>query len=316
MSRDLFEGTSGPDVRNLQRLLNFHFRGSAARPLTVDGNFGSKTAAAVIRIQRAAHLYEDGVVGTRTAMALFPMISVLSAAMAYKTRNGATPAGLTQLRLTAMAQSSACKSCLQRLPLTLAATGTPAFSRAATTPDPPAPVIKFQNLVVGPGNAFAWNAYSPSPLVVSGSATMVMRWSDIGLAGLKISPGGQVAVNGLRSPNGDWTGQGAVQLTPIIPSLDKYTKLFGGRLDLGMPSVSAFVQKNEISRPWQGGVGLGINPVFALISGTGDDPILSLSLNIAVVAAWNLTDGKGQPVSPQITPTIMFDLWQWLHQKK
>jgi Putative peptidoglycan binding domain len=310
MSRDLFEGTSGPDVRNLQRILNFHFRGTAAKPLTVDGNFGNKTAAAVIRIQRAAHLYEDGVVGTSTAMALFPMISVLSAAMAYKTGKGATLARLTQLRSTAMAQSSACKSCLQRLPLTLAPTGAPGFTRAAAVPDPPAPIIKFQNLVVGAGNAFAWNAYAPSPIVFSGSATMVLRWSDIGFTGLKISPGGQVAVNGLRSPNGDWTGQGAVQLTPIIPSLDKYTKLFGGRLDLGMPSVSAFVQKNENQKPWQAGVGFALNPALALIRGPGDDPILSLSLNLALIAAGNLTDGKGQPVSPQITPAIMFDIWQ------
>jgi len=317
MSRDLYEGTSGIDVRNLQRMLNFHSRGTSIAPLVVDGTFGPKTRAAVIRIQHAAHLFEDGVVGRHTIMALFPLLSLSSAAMAYNnSRQRVTFAGLAQLRSTAAAQSSTCASCLQRLPLTLSPITAPAFDKATAEPEPPRQIIKFQNAVVGAGNAFAWNAYAPSPFVFAGSTTMVLRWGDTGFAGLKISPGGQVAVNGLRSPNGAWTGQAAVQLTPIIPGFDVYTKLFGGRLDLGLPSVSGFLQKNENQKPWQGGVGIGLNPVFALISGTGDDPILSLSLNIAVVAAWNLTDGKGQPVSPQITPAIMFDLWQLTHQKK
>ncbi len=316
MSRDLFEGTSGNDVRNLQRMLNFHFRGTGVAPLPVTGSFGWKTKAAVLRIQRAAHIFQDGVVGTNTAMALFPMVSLLSTAMAYKTGQGATLAGLTQLHSAAMAQSATCKTCLQHLPHVPVPISSPAFPKTRADPDPPRQTVKFQNIVVGAGNTFAFNPYAPSPFVFSGSTTVVVRWSDIGFAGMKISPGGQVAVNGLRSPNGDWTGQGAVQLAPIVPRADAYTKYFGGRLDLGLPSVSVFLQKNENQKQAQSGVSIGLNPAFALIKGTGDDPILSLSLNLALVAAWNVIDGKGQPVSPQIAPSIMFDIWQLINQKK
>jgi peptidoglycan hydrolase-like protein with peptidoglycan-binding domain len=64
--RQLREGASGPDVRQLQRWLR-----RTGFPVTVDGEFGPATASAVRRFQSAARLPRvNGIVGPRTVRAL------------------------------------------------------------------------------------------------------------------------------------------------------------------------------------------------------------------------------------------------------
>jgi cell wall-associated NlpC family hydrolase len=63
--RVLREGMSGHDVRVLQDYL-----GRDGYRTTIDGYFGSKTKALVVRFERAQHLKADGVVGTTVANAL------------------------------------------------------------------------------------------------------------------------------------------------------------------------------------------------------------------------------------------------------
>jgi len=63
--RVLREGLRGNDVRELQTLLNGHGAG-----LTVDGDYGPGTTAAVIRFQRAQGLTTDGQAGEATIAAL------------------------------------------------------------------------------------------------------------------------------------------------------------------------------------------------------------------------------------------------------
>jgi peptidoglycan hydrolase-like protein with peptidoglycan-binding domain len=63
--RSLRLGLTGPDVRELQRYLR-----QVGITTTVDGQFGSGTADAVKRFQRAAHLEPSGVVGPKTAKRL------------------------------------------------------------------------------------------------------------------------------------------------------------------------------------------------------------------------------------------------------
>lgn len=61
----LRQGDIGPDVMYLQTLLS-----NAVEPITADGNFGPKTAAAVKAFQQAHGLAVDGVVGPQTWTAL------------------------------------------------------------------------------------------------------------------------------------------------------------------------------------------------------------------------------------------------------
>lgn len=69
MSRTLSEGMSGPDVRALQDVLNFHIR--RGQPLVVDGIFGPDTNARVLEFQRSNGLTVDGLVGPETNAELF-----------------------------------------------------------------------------------------------------------------------------------------------------------------------------------------------------------------------------------------------------
>lgn len=60
--RTLRLGNTGKSVKHAQCLLNFYW----GEDLKVDGIFGKKTRAAIIRAQRAWDLYPDGVVGRCT----------------------------------------------------------------------------------------------------------------------------------------------------------------------------------------------------------------------------------------------------------
>lgn len=60
-------GTRGSDVTRLQKQL----KAAGFSPGGVDGVFGSKTKAAVLKYQRAKHLSADGVVGPNTSKKLF-----------------------------------------------------------------------------------------------------------------------------------------------------------------------------------------------------------------------------------------------------
>ncbi len=69
MSRTLSQGMTGPDVRALQDVLNFHIR--RGEPLKVDGIFGPKTQARVLEFQKVNGLKVDGLVGPKTDEQLF-----------------------------------------------------------------------------------------------------------------------------------------------------------------------------------------------------------------------------------------------------
>lgn len=64
-NRNLKKGMKGDDVRELQKLLN-----KAGDNLVVDGEFGSKTRAAVIDFQKRKKLRKDGIAGKNTITAL------------------------------------------------------------------------------------------------------------------------------------------------------------------------------------------------------------------------------------------------------
>jgi len=68
MAQLLKSGSSGKDVSNLQTSLNF--LGMAQPALKVDGQFGPKTRAAVLKFQQGAAVMADGIVGPQTGQAL------------------------------------------------------------------------------------------------------------------------------------------------------------------------------------------------------------------------------------------------------
>jgi Putative peptidoglycan binding domain len=79
MPRDMTRGMKGEDVRALQQGLNEYF-GSRRPPLDPDGDFGSRTLAAVNAFQEANPGTgkrgggADGIAGSRTLRRLFPLV--------------------------------------------------------------------------------------------------------------------------------------------------------------------------------------------------------------------------------------------------
>ena len=65
----LKRGSTGPDVKAVQDVLNFHIR--RLTPLAVDGKFGPLTEARVREFQKVNHLQVDGEVGPETRGVLF-----------------------------------------------------------------------------------------------------------------------------------------------------------------------------------------------------------------------------------------------------
>jgi len=72
MTSYLLQGRTGPDVKNLQTMLNYF--GKVQKPLVVDGIFGPKTKQAVIDFQKSVNLTPDGVVGPLTSKALLSAV--------------------------------------------------------------------------------------------------------------------------------------------------------------------------------------------------------------------------------------------------
>lgn len=73
LKRKLKKGCTGTDVKELQKELvkrGYNLGKTGPDKNGIDGGFGDKTKAAVIKFQKAKKLYADGVVGKNTAHAL------------------------------------------------------------------------------------------------------------------------------------------------------------------------------------------------------------------------------------------------------
>lgn len=68
----LKEGSTGPEVIDLQFILKFRDGKNEFDPGSTDGSFGPKTKAAVVKFQQSRKLTADGIVGGKTWEALRP----------------------------------------------------------------------------------------------------------------------------------------------------------------------------------------------------------------------------------------------------
>jgi peptidoglycan hydrolase-like protein with peptidoglycan-binding domain len=68
----LQEGSKGAEVTDLQYILKFRGGEGEFDPGAVDGFFGPKTKAAVIKFQKSKNLTPDGIVGPKTWQAIDP----------------------------------------------------------------------------------------------------------------------------------------------------------------------------------------------------------------------------------------------------
>lgn len=303
MARDLLIGSTGDDVRNLQRLLNFHLQDAGVATLTPDGSFGQKTQAAVLRLQQLAHLAQDGSVGAMTRAALVNVGSVTAGLAGYSAEPGESVGSLRAGDLFRIAQA---RSSIKLPPAALALMGA-SPAGAPPSPSPPAPPVRieFQSVAVQAGDQFSWNfkdlASAHSPFVIGGQANILFKLSPLRRP-IAFSPGFQFFSNGVGSPNGPWTGQGFIQIGK--PSLLPF-----GDFDLLNPFVQGFLQRNFRQSP-QGGFAIGNQATWKLL---GDR--LGLFVNTQAVFAYDLPTGKGQPVAAQVFTGLQIDLVQLLLRK-
>lgn len=68
MNKNLSLWMVGPEIKNLQRMLNYGH--DQPFPLKLDGIFGPKTATSVMQYQKLHTLQQDGIVGPITGKAL------------------------------------------------------------------------------------------------------------------------------------------------------------------------------------------------------------------------------------------------------
>ena len=70
-SCSLVQGSTGSGVRELQSTLNFCYPAIIGTPLSTDGQFGTKTRAALIKVQQYHGIGADGQYGPQTARSTF-----------------------------------------------------------------------------------------------------------------------------------------------------------------------------------------------------------------------------------------------------
>jgi hypothetical protein len=302
MPRLLFQGTTGQDVRNLQKLLNFHlplqrspfqpqlltaakYTGPNAAansrllrealdkprvPLeTTTGIFGPKTHVRVLEFQMLNRLDVDGVVGPQT---LDPLLDFRQVDVS----------GTFQPTEQNPAKQSTVKPRKPFLPIEAAS--------PAKAKDPPVsqtnPGTVTTQVQVQAGSQVSANPWFVSPLVLTGQFNILAQ--NDGRPDFMISLGGQLAWN-LGNEAGHWTAQGFVQMGP-----NGLLKVANGHLDLLNPFVQVMLQKNDGQVP-TAGLALG-NQVNV---GLDDKGRWNLFLNTQVAVGVALDNGLCQAPSFQ-----------------
>ena len=208
MLRDLSLGSAGPDVKELQGLLNYHLRAPLI-PLAPDGQFGRLTDARLRQFQTVNQIHVDGIVGPQTRSLLYATIT-----MRLNTR-----VSLGKGQPIAVAARAARSGAFGgRVLLASAGDSLPAgaFPTASPSPSaPPTPSLHLDNIQIQAGGQRTFTPWigpsSPSfdSLLVSAQATF-LKVSDG--PHLELALGGQFAVSPKLS-DGKYNAQGFFQIT-------------------------------------------------------------------------------------------------------
>ena len=276
MSRNLYQGLTGTDVRQLQIILNLQ-RGPHYQRIGEDGIFGPETRSRVKGFQAYCKLNPDGIVGPLTFAALVPIGTHTTQAVV----NRGNVAGSKRAPSRRVTQVADPEDPLNPSP-------------------PPAPVSpmafkyysQFQLLA---GQQLSFRPFVYSPLVVTAQYNLIMRHP--GFADLTAAIGGQFALN-LDGASGDWTGQGFGQVGLAA------NKKFHG-IDFLNPSLVLMLSRNQ-GQPATWSIGAADQMNYQL----DDDGHMNLFLNGQVV--WGLDFAKGDVTGPglQILGGISFTFGQ------
>jgi hypothetical protein len=273
MQRNLSQGLTGPDVRNLQIILNLQ-RASVREPrIGEDGVFGPETDTRVRAFQDFCDLTVDGVVGPDTGAMLLPERTITTQSVLEFDDSGG-----------------------------FASNFAPRFVGAVDPPPAPnpTPVVpgRFAQFQLLAGGQQAFNPKLFSPLVVTAQHNLIIR--NPGAADFSLTDGVQFALNsgGKKSPGGAWSGQGFGQMGFAFNK-----KLFG--FDLLNPFVVTMITRNQ-GQPFTWGIGIGDQINYGLESSG------RLNLFFNAQAVWNidLSNGRAQAPGAQLLGGISFTFGQ------
>jgi len=293
---NLYQGSRGPAVKNLQVLLNFHLDGVINVPLVPDSAFGPKTREAVILFQTLNKIKVDGIVGSQTRSVLLSARNVTSQVMMAPDDDYAG-GSLKVAAQRAQFRKGGHVNHLLSSPFLLASnddTVPPPVTQQA----PPQAVVE-TTVVVQTGQQVNINPWFLSPFVATVQGNILLKQD--GRAPFLISPGLQLFFNQLQ-PNGHWSGQAFIQMGPT-------GLLKKGDFDLLNPFVQAFVQVNSGSHAGAG-FAIGNQASYNLL---GDK--LSLFINAQAVSTTDLSTGLTSAPSAQILGGVGIDVFQLFRKK-
>jgi peptidoglycan hydrolase-like protein with peptidoglycan-binding domain len=275
MQRNLSQGDTGPDVRNLQIILNLQ-RASVREPrIGEDGVFGPETDTRVRAFQDLCDLTVDGVVGPDTGAMLLPERTITTQCVLEFDNGGG-----------------------------FASSFAPRFVRAGVGDPPPAPnptpVVpgRFAQFQLFAGGQQAFNPSLFSPLVVTAQHNLIIR--NPGAPDFTLTDGVQFSLNsgGKKGPGGVYTGQGFGQMGFAFNK-----KLLG--FDLLNPFVTTMISRNQ-GQPFTWGIGIGDQINYGL----GSSNRLNLFFNAQAVWDVDLSNGRAQAAGAQLLGGISFTFGQ------
>lgn len=191
MTRNLFEGMSGKDVRAIQQALNIWMPNR--KPLVDDGRFGPLTKAAVIAFQTQRQLKPDGIVGPYTLTAIYPVAPYYGIGVVVRGAGSGGGVRSAQTAPVAARPGSLVLDQIAGLPFPAPLPKPPA-NPLPNTPGLPA---QRQNLTQSPGSTPSSGVrFQTTQYQLGTTTTWPLNFSKPGVTGLQLTVKGLFLLNG------------------------------------------------------------------------------------------------------------------------